>query len=837
MARALYRHIFLGDDWHGRMDYTRPPGGGGAHVPRRPNPQQHGEYLRRRLDEAWRQAREASEERRAQAVALPTRTGTYIEFRSDAGAELASKSLEDRRRNIRLLSVGEQPVAGEEEPETFATVFVPETKEGHFLRKIQQYAQERTAKGEPRNRPLIDSIADIRKAVIESFWQDAMPLPTEEATWCEAWLRVESEQHENVEHEFRGVLQQLDIQVTEGALRFPERSVVRILANTEQLAELIEASDHVAEFRRAKETAGFWIDLPNAEQTEWVQNLLNRLDVQDDTAVAVCLLDTGVNSGHPLLQPVLGAQDCHSVDPRWGADDHDKHGTLMAGVAAFGDLRDALATHTPVVLHHRLESAKIVPRRGQNPPGLYGYVTAQGISRAEIQAPDRLRVICLAMSSTDDRDLGRPSSWSAELDALTSGYADGTRRLMVVSAGNIRASSEWSNYPDSNLTNAIHDPGQAWNALTVGAFTQKTQIDSPVYHGYSPVAPPDSLSPFSTTSLLWERRKWPAKPDILLEGGNAARDGSGQCTDVEDLSLLSTHYQPVSRHFSHHNATSAAAALAARMAARLQADYPDAWPETVRALLVHSAEWTLEMRRMFLRDQSKSSYAELLSICGYGVPTYERARQCAANTLTLVSEKEIQPYGRAPDGRYVTRDMHLYELPWPRDVLLGMGEAAVTMRVTLSYFVEPGPGQIGWLDRYRYPSHALRFDVNSPGESRNDFIIRLNHAARQEGETPETGAASDRWTIGSTSRNRGSIHSDIWRGTAAEIAGCNLIGVYPLVGWWRERHHLGRWNRVTRYSLVVSIQTPQEDVDIYTPVATEVGIALPVEIEVENGET
>ena len=31
-------------------------------------------------------------------------------------------------------------------------------------------------------------------------------------------------------------------------------------------------------------------------------------------------------------------------------------------------------------------------------------------------------------------------------------------------------------YPDSNKTREVHDPAQAWNALTVGAFTNKTRI-------------------------------------------------------------------------------------------------------------------------------------------------------------------------------------------------------------------------------------------------------------------------------------------------------------------------------------------------------------------------
>lgn len=175
--------------------------------------------------------------------------------------------------------------------------------------------------------------------------------------------------------------------------------------------------------------------------------------------------------------------------------------------------------------------------------------------------------------------------------------------------------------------------------------------------------------------------------------------------------------------------------------------------------------------------------------------------------------------------------MHFYNLPWPLEVLRDLGQTIVSMRVTLSYFVEPGPGEVGWQDRYRYASHALRFEINGPEESDAEFIRRINNQARDDGEHPGTQGPGDRWVIGTT-RNVGSIHSDIWLGRAADLAASNLIGVYPAVGWWRERHHLGRVNRRARYSLIVSIHTPPINIDIFTPVAVRVGIATPVTIPV-----
>ena len=75
----------------------------------------------------------------------------------------------------------------------------------------------------------------------------------------------------------------------------------------------------------------------------------------------------------------------------------------------------------------------------------------------------------------------------------------------------------------------------------------------------------------------------------------------------------------------------------------------------------------------------------------------------------------------------------------------------------------------------------------------------------------------------------GSVHSDIWNGTAAELAARAHIAVYPTMGWWNKRDRLGAWVNEATYTLIVTIATPDVEIDIYTPVANQVGI--PVEIE------
>jgi hypothetical protein len=196
--------------------------------------------------------------------------------------------------------------------------------------------------------------------------------------------------------------------------------------------------------------------------------------------------------------------------------------------------------------------------------------------------------------------------------------------------------------------------------------------------------------------------------------------------------------------------------------------------------------------------------------------------------LTLLVEGTIRPFS---NGKM--REMHLYELPWPKDVLEGLGATSARLRVTLSYFIEPNPARRGWKRRYRYASHGLRFEVKGPTETTDEFRKRLNQQALDEEEEKPIpdGGASD-WYLGQQARNRGSIHSDIWVGTAADLADRYVVGVYPVTGWWKEQPKRDRSEIGAHYSLIVSVETDAADVDIWTPVAVHVGIPTEIVIEI-----
>src|ERR1700686_2132827 len=190
MAGERFPHLFLPGPSETREDYSSPRQGGEAPRLRAQDRPMQARQVTQRLEAAWRTATDR------QAVAHADRQGVYLEFSSEPGFDLYLKSLEARPSGIRLLNVKTQGAEGNEI--TRATVFVPHSRSGYFLRKTTAYANEDNppkADGTttPKNADLINSIGDVRAAILESsFWQDAPErIPGDAPDWVEVWLSSE----------------------------------------------------------------------------------------------------------------------------------------------------------------------------------------------------------------------------------------------------------------------------------------------------------------------------------------------------------------------------------------------------------------------------------------------------------------------------------------------------------------------------------------------------------------------------------------------------------------------------------------------------------------------
>lgn len=794
------------------------------------------------LEQAW----DETEVRREEAIDVLTAeeltalgsivtiesAGPDFELRLESLQSFSSHRTADRKRPLWLLLSVTPRNPGLGLPDV-AVVWVSDEYRERFMRLFEQYLDVTRASGAPANNQLIANIGRIRSSVLRDLWQSDGEPPTEGKHWWEVWLHAGPAAAEMLTRyaEARG------LSTSGRLLMLNERVVTWIYGEWESLQLLPSTAVPVAELRRPSFVDTIE-DASPTERDDLVQDLAIRASAAPTDAPAVCHLDTGVARTHVLLEPSLSPDDLHTVIGTNGFDQVG-HGTAMAGLALYGDLDDALTNGQAVLLEHRLESVRILPTAAESAhnPLAYGDVTAQAVALPEITSPRR-RVFCMPISATGDvaSNPGQPTLWSATIDALTAGgdvvsengqlnllspATSAASRLMIVSAGNVDLPYAVDHLTHSDL-HAVEDPGQAWNALTVGAHTDRVDLPSdPHYSGWSSVAPSGELSPYSRTSLLYGPA-WPVKPDICMEGGNLLHDGGGLFEGHPITSVRTTGHADDAAIRSAH-ATSAATAQAARLAAKAMALYPKYWPETIRGLMVHGAEWTESMRAQ-LRSAGggKKDRLQMLRRYGWGVPTEARVLYSSEQAATLVIQDEFVPF----DGpKFAVPHFRLHELPWPNEALAELGDAKVTLRVTLSYFVEPAPSRRGWRRRYSYPSHGLRFEIRGPLESQTDFIKRINRDAVDDGEDRPSGSHV-KWYVGPQQRHRGSLHQDAWLTSGTELAQSKHLAVYPVGGWWKNNRTASRIDQLIRYSLVVSLKTREEGVDLYTPIQNE--LTLPV---------
>lgn len=701
----------------------------------------------------------------------------------------------------------------------------------------------------PPNKTKVESIEAIRTARLETFWTDdpqALPAGAQDQIWWALWC------HRDSEAAIEDVCARLTVRAAaaERRLYFPEIVVIPVLATRSTIELMLFATGAIAELRRANDTPVFFIDDVGGDQHAWTEGLAERIIWPGTDAPAVCMFDTGVNRSHVLIEPAAAESDLHALIKDWGVDDHDDHGhgTSMAGMILHGDLTAVLGDQSERTLTHRLESVKFLPPKGfdANEPQSYGVLTQAAVALPEIQAPQRMRIYCMAITN-EDVSGATASAWSAAIDQAAAGrmIADDDdeneegeesevgrpKRLIIVSAGNVVAETDYGlmlpqdDYP-------IEDPAQAWNALTVGGYTDLIDVRDKGYETWTPLVAAGELSPHSRTSVTWPQGLSPFKPEIVMEAGNrAVNPARTDVLTVGSLSLLSTGNDTGRAPLVSFDATSAATAQAARMAAQLAAEHPDYWPETIRAMMIHSAEWTEPMLKALGDMPGKKARYDLVRRFGYGVPSFDRATASALNHLALFSQAEIQPFKIEKGRRF--NECHYYTLPIPRDMLEKLDNEIVELKVTLSYFVDPNPGLSANVDAQRYQSHGLRFDLQRKNESLERFKLRVNPSEREDPRRrPASEPVDPRWLLGEDSISAGSLHCDVWTGPAIELLRRDTLCIKPVNGWWRNRASADICNRKSRYALIVTLKARNAALDIYTPIRTIIDIQSVVETQV-----
>lgn len=399
-----------------------------------------------------------------------------------------------------------------------------------------------------------------------------------------------------------------------------------------------------------------------------IDNFPNPPDRPDDDSPGICVIDSGVATGHPFLENAIG-----EVVPfprsMGSALDQSGHGTMVAGISLFGDVKACIDSldFTPQVF---IYGARVTNAQDRfDDESLIVTQMKEAIQYFRETYDCRVFNISLA-----DPDLvyadGKPSQWASVLDNLAHEYDI----VIVVSAGNIPvttfrgpdAEMVRANYPAYLLDNAsrILEPSTAVNALTVGSLSRYTTS----FHAgrqpgdlIEPLGELDMPSPFTRSG---PGVNGAIKPDVVEYGGSSTWYALQRRFMDNDagVDIVSTNWDYRQRLFAAMSGTSFSAPKVSHLAALVLKKYPGLSANLVRALIANSA------RIPDIALDRFSSEADIRRIYGYGLPDEKRALYSTNSRVLLMGEDEI------PNNK-----IHIYEIPIPDEFRTTRGERVITI--------------------------------------------------------------------------------------------------------------------------------------------------------------
>lgn len=494
------------------------------------------------------------------------------------------------------------------------------------------------------------------------------------------------------------------------------------------------------------------VDLPPRTGVEFSQlNIdVNKIPVNlnnvSNDASLICVLDSGINTNHILLQGAIG--DAQSFIDSEDETDQVGHGTAVAGIALFGDIEERIDANE-WSRELRILSGKVLTKNEYNEPVFDEKTIESTLIKAITYFYEEYgcRIYNLSLGNLNaPYQKTHIAGIAVTLDEL----ARKLDILITVSSGNYKGSEIVNNWRDDYPRYLISDdatlidPAPAANVLTVGSFAKHTltykerryQTQGEINELH--VANEGQVSPFSRST---SKEKGMLKPELLAHGGNfaisARQEGQSWRRIEKYLGVVTLNHRPQGKTLlSEFSGTSFSAPYVAHLAGRLLNNYPTASANLLRALLANHARISREINSTFKEKK------HVRRVAGYGIVDEDSLFKSSQEHVVLISEEKIE------------NDKHqFFELPIPDDYFR-KGKAIRTITASLAY--SPSVRTT----RLEYLATKMKFHlVNS--DSLESVTAAFNNDNKKTIESiPECDGGKRDLT--QEDRSRGTLQSSTW---------------------------------------------------------------------------
>lgn len=478
-------------------------------------------------------------------------------------------------------------------------------------------------------------------------------------------------------------------------------------------------------------------------------------------AARVCILDSGINTNHPLLRTAIGESRSFIADQ----DEFDEagHGTAVAGIALYGDV-EACEQSNFWRPEFWLYNGKVMRKCPNSENAIYD---EHSVETTLTEAVDYFvdlgcRIFNLSLGNSNAPYDGTHIRGLAYiLDVLARKH----NVLFIVSTGNFRGSDDpavpinsWrEEYPEYLLheQSAIIDPAPALNVLTVGSIARhNATYDSQKYPEISQLTPASANQP-SPFTRHGPTVRGALKPELVAPGGNLAcpmRQDRGQWKpDMRGLGVLTFNNQfQGHRIFKEISGTSFSAPFVTHLAGRLLNEYPSASANLLRAMLVNHASLPSALETTFSKEliatyknNTPTKNREIFrEVGGYGQVSESDLFRSSDHCVVLTSEEEIEK-----------DSTQFFELPLPASFLRS---ALATRELTVTLAYSP----VVRTTRLDYVATQISFRLVN-GASLDEVEKAFNHKNQKDEKTRNDDATGNR-DISAQIRSKGTVQSSKW---------------------------------------------------------------------------
>lgn len=360
----------------------------------------------------------------------------------------------------------------------------------------------------------------------------------------------------------------------------------------------------------------------------------------------VGIIDTGINAIEPFNNLIVdgGINITGETDT-----DISGHGTSVAGLAIFGQDLPSSVDNSYVA------KCKVLPIKvlHNNNGGINFPMLLEAIKTAK--EDKGVRIFNMSLVFYPKRYNEAFSDFAYELDRLSHELDI----LIFISVGNFDSISltellttDYHNehdYPEFyynlNSTSPVHNcentnistPSESLNNLSIGALAGNLEDGDnsdltplsiyPAY--YTRKFHFDYEQKVNTTDFNRnQKNKHLNKPDLVFDGGDLLNTQSG----IEVIA------RPADDYFKRTAGTSLSAPLITSMAAEIEGMYPDLHVQSIKALLINSANYHKPKQLPLFKNKGEL----LRKLIGFGVPDRNQALLSDNNSITMVVEDQIK---------------------------------------------------------------------------------------------------------------------------------------------------------------------------------------------------